>query len=125
MATNRTATRKGECVERELVELHRDLGIKAQWVPRSGAAGGDFAGDLHLHLFGADIEPLVGEVKARASTATESTWRLGWRGWPNQAAFAFPQVSTTRCAIGSNCRSKTWASRSSRTFLILPFQQAE
>ena len=26
-----------------------------------------FAGDLHLHLFGADVELLVGEVKARAS----------------------------------------------------------
>ena len=57
MATNRTATRKGKRVERELVELHRDLGIQAQRVPRSGAAGGDFAGDLHLHLFGANVEP--------------------------------------------------------------------
>ena len=67
MATNRTATRKGKRVERELVELHRDLGIEAQRVPRSGAAGGAFAGDVHLHLFGGDVEPLVGEVKARAS----------------------------------------------------------
>ena len=67
MATNRTAVRKGKRVERELVELHRDLGIEAQRVPRSGHAGGDFSGDLHLHLFGADVEPLVGEVKARAS----------------------------------------------------------
>ncbi len=67
MATNRTATRKGKRVERELVELHRDLGIRAQRVPRSGASGGVFSGDLHLHLFGAEVDPLVAEVKSRAT----------------------------------------------------------
>ena len=64
MATNRTATRKGKRVERELVELHRDLGIEAQRVPRSGTAGGAFAGDLRIDL-NESHPPLLAEVKAR------------------------------------------------------------
>jgi Holliday junction resolvase len=50
--------RKGTRIERELVLLHKAAGIPASRVPLSGAAGGDFRGDLH-------ILDLVAEVKAR------------------------------------------------------------
>jgi hypothetical protein len=53
---------KGQRIERELVHLHLDAGIPASRVPLSGAAGGEFAGDLHILDFTA-------EVKARANGA--------------------------------------------------------
>ena len=59
--------RKGNRIERELVELHRRIGIAAERVPLSGAAGGTFAGDLVL--------PGIGraEVKARGNGAGFAT----------------------------------------------------
>jgi hypothetical protein len=58
--SGRKSKRKGDRIERELVARHRALGLAAQWVPLSGAAGGLFAGDV--------LVPGVGriEVKARA-----------------------------------------------------------
>ena len=41
-------------------DLHRAIGISCDRVPLSGAAGGDYAGDLRI---GGDM---VGEVKARS-----------------------------------------------------------
>jgi hypothetical protein len=49
---------KGARIERELVHLHQDAGIPASRVPLSGAAGGEYAGDLH-------VLDLTAEVKAR------------------------------------------------------------
>jgi len=55
---------KGARVERKVVDLFEMVGIKAQRVPLSGAAGGQFQGDI---LF--DVEGWIGkaEVKARAN----------------------------------------------------------
>ncbi len=36
-------------------------------MPRSGATGGAFAGDLHLQLLDADVGWLIGEGKARTN----------------------------------------------------------
>lgn len=59
--SGRSSKRKGDRIEREVVARHRALGLAAQRVPLSGAAGGFFAGDV--------VVPGVGriEVKARAN----------------------------------------------------------
>lgn len=54
------AKQKGDRAEREIVHLHTELGIAAQRVPLSGAAGGLFAGNVVI----ADMKA---EVKARKS----------------------------------------------------------
>ena len=57
----RKSQRKGYRAEREIVLLHREIGINAVRMPLSGALGGDLAGDVEI--------PGVGraEVKARAN----------------------------------------------------------
>ena len=68
---------KGNRAEREIVDLHRELGIEAQRVPLSGSAGGRFAGDVQVYPFGSDAPPISGEVKARGQGqgfATISRW---------------------------------------------------
>ena len=70
---------KGARVEREMVDRHKAIGIHAARVPLSGAAGGRFSGDVHVHLFGADSTPLVAEVKARKNGAGFATLE-GWLG---------------------------------------------
>lgn len=59
--SGRRSKRKGDRIEREVVARHRAIGLAAQRVPLSGAAGGLFAGDV--------VVPGVGriEVKARAN----------------------------------------------------------
>ena len=58
--------RKGDGIERELVELHRALGIHAERYPLSGASRFRGSGhDLDLYVHGRDEAPLVVEVKAR------------------------------------------------------------
>ena len=52
--------RKGSRIEREIVDLHRALGIEAERIPLSGAAGGSFTGDVRIAGLG------TAEVKARA-----------------------------------------------------------
>ena len=54
----RLSRAKGQRIERELVHLHHDAGIPASRVPLSGAAGGEYAGDLH-------VCGCTAEVKAR------------------------------------------------------------
>jgi Holliday junction resolvase len=62
--------RKGDRVERELVHLHTDLGIKAERYPLSGASRFRGSGhDVDIYAFGADEAPLVAEVKARKNGA--------------------------------------------------------
>jgi Holliday junction resolvase len=63
--------RKGNRVERELVDLHHEHGIPAERGPLSGAAGGSFSGDLLV------AGKLRGEVKARrngSGFATLERW---------------------------------------------------
>lgn len=58
---------KGGRREREVVNHWRSFGIKCDRVPLSGAAGGEYAGDIDLYAFGPDEAPAVGEVKARGN----------------------------------------------------------
>lgn len=53
--------RKGDRLERELVQRHHAAGIPAERVPLSGAAGGTFAGDLIVD------GGLRGQVKGRGN----------------------------------------------------------
>jgi hypothetical protein len=60
--------RKGNRVERELVELHKASGVHAERYPLSGASRFRGSGhDLDLYPFGRDQAPLVAECKARKS----------------------------------------------------------
>ena len=68
---------KGGRVEREIVTRHKAIGIHAERVPLSGAAGGRFKYDVDVYAFGRDEAPLVSEVKARkhgAGFATLERW---------------------------------------------------
>ena len=60
------AKRKGSRVERQIVKLHREAGVKAKRVPLSGAAEG-FKGDIIVDL-GME-ENLIGEIKARRAAS--------------------------------------------------------
>src|SRR5512143_1185270 len=60
---------KGSRVEREIVKRHLAMGVRAKRMPLSGAAGGDFAGDVlvEIETDGLPRWVLRGEVKARAN----------------------------------------------------------
>jgi len=67
MTGGKAAREKMGRSEREIVNLHKALGIKAERVPLSGATG--YLGrhtDVDVYPFGADRPPLVCELKARA-----------------------------------------------------------
>src|SRR5260221_14587096 len=58
--------RKGDRVEREIVEAHRAIGIHAERYPLSGASRFRGSGhDVDVYALGRDEAPLVAEVKAR------------------------------------------------------------
>jgi hypothetical protein len=72
--------RKGDQIEREIVNLHRDLGLHAQRVPLSGASRYRGSGhDIDIYAFGADEAPIVAEVKARKNGAGLTTLE-SWLG---------------------------------------------
>ena len=73
MTAGSAPRRKGDRIERELVHLHKALGVDAQRVPLSGAAGGRFSGDVDIYPFGQDEGALVSEVKARSNGAGFAT----------------------------------------------------
>lgn len=66
------AKQKGDRIEREIVDLHKEINIPAQRVPLSGAAGGVFTGDVV-------IGDMRAEVKCRASGSGFKTLEL-WLG---------------------------------------------
>ena len=70
--------RKGDRIEREIVEMHRELGIHAERVPLSGAVRYKGNGaDVDIYARGRDEAPLVAEVKSRkdgAGFATLDRW---------------------------------------------------
>ena len=70
--------RKGDCIERELVQMHRAIGLHCERVPLSGASRYQGNGaDIDIYAFGTDEAPLVAEVKARrdgAGFATLERW---------------------------------------------------
>jgi hypothetical protein len=66
--------RKGDRVEREIVELHRALGVHAERYPLSGASRFRGSGqDIDVYALGREAAPLVAEVKARANGAGFTT----------------------------------------------------
>jgi Holliday junction resolvase len=66
--------RKGDRVEREIVALHRALGVKAERYPLSGASRFRGCGhDVDIYALGSDQTPLVAEVKARKDGAGFTT----------------------------------------------------
>jgi hypothetical protein len=72
--------RKGDRVERELVERHKSLGVRAERYPLSGASRFRGSGhDLDVYLFGPEAAPILCEVKARKNGAGFATLE-GWLG---------------------------------------------
>jgi len=74
----RTSQRKGGRVEREIVALHKDIGVYAERVPLSGASRyrGNGA-DVDVYARDKDAAPFVAEVKARKNGngfRTLETW---------------------------------------------------
>jgi hypothetical protein len=66
--------RKGDRIERELVDRHKALGIHAERYPLSGASRFRGAGhDVDVYLFGVGEAPIVCEVKARKKGAGFTT----------------------------------------------------
>lgn len=62
--------RKGDRIERELVERHRTIGIHAERYPLSGASRFRGSGhDVDVYAFGRDDAPLVAESKGRKNGA--------------------------------------------------------
>jgi Holliday junction resolvase len=60
--------RKGDRIEREIVDRHKPLGVHAERYPLSGASHFRGAGhDVDLYVFGRDEAPIVAEVKSRRS----------------------------------------------------------
>jgi hypothetical protein len=58
--------RKGNAIEREIVDRHKALGIHAERYPLSGASRFRGKGhDLDVYIWGRDEAPAVAEVKAR------------------------------------------------------------
>ena len=66
----RRSRRKGAEGEREVVALHRDMGVQAVKVPLSGATGYQSGEDVDIHID--DGEPLRAQVKRQA---TDSGWK--------------------------------------------------
>jgi hypothetical protein len=66
--------RKGDRIERELVERHRAIGVHAERYPLSGASRFRGSGhDLDIYAHGRDAAPLVAEVKGRKNGAGFTT----------------------------------------------------
>jgi hypothetical protein len=74
MSGGRSAKRKGTRVEQELVRQLLELGLLCSRVPLSGAAGGEFSGDIRLEMLG---RVHCVEVKARREFRTLHNWLVG------------------------------------------------
>jgi Holliday junction resolvase len=62
--------RKGDRLEREIVDRHREIGVHAERYPLSGASRFRGSGhDVDLYPFGREQAPLVTEVKGRKDGA--------------------------------------------------------
>jgi Holliday junction resolvase len=78
--------RKGDRIEREIVDQHLAIGIHSERVPLSGASRYKGNGaDVDVYAFGRDEAPMVSEVKARKDGAGFTTLEK-WLG-ENDALF--------------------------------------
>lgn len=60
--------RKGDRIEREIVEAHCAVGVHAERYPLSGASRFRGSGhDIDIYAFGREAAPLVAECKARGN----------------------------------------------------------
>ncbi len=72
--------RKGDRVERDLVNRHKSIGIHAERYPLSGASHFRGSGhDLDIYALGESEAPLIAEVKSRAN-GTGFTTLEKWLG---------------------------------------------
>jgi hypothetical protein len=75
---SRSQREKGLRRERQLVQMHRDIGVHAERVPLSGASRYQGNGaDIDVYARGPEHAPLVCEVKARGNGegfATINRW---------------------------------------------------
>ena len=66
--------RKGDRIEREIVDRHKVLGTHAERYPLSGASKFRGSGhDIDIYLFGREDAPVVAEVKSRKNGAGFAT----------------------------------------------------
>jgi hypothetical protein len=74
--------RKGDRIERAIVERHRAIGVHAERYPLSGASRFRGSGhDVDIYPFGKDEAPIVGESKAHKNGAgfvQLETWLGGY-----------------------------------------------
>ena len=78
MSGGKAPKRRGDYIERKLVEWLRSQGIEAERVPLSGAVGGAFAGDIFVKFAG-ELKTQKWEVKGiRGSAKTLRKW-LGFK----------------------------------------------
>ena len=79
----RGARQKGDRIEREIVKLHKEMGIHAERYPLSGSSRFRGKGhDIDCYVFHPDECPLVGEVKARKKFNVRK-----WLGTENDLLF--------------------------------------
>jgi Holliday junction resolvase len=66
--------RKGDRIERKIVEAHRAVGVHAERYPLSGASRFRGSGhDIDIYALGCDEAPLAAECKARKNGAGFTT----------------------------------------------------
>jgi hypothetical protein len=59
---------KGARIEREIVDAHKRIGLRAERYPLSGASHFRGSGhDIDIYIFGKDAAPAVTEVKSRGN----------------------------------------------------------
>ena len=74
MTGGRSPRRKGDNVEREIVNRHKQIGVHAERYSLSGASHfRNTAHDLDIYAFGRDAAPVVAEIKARKNGAGFTT----------------------------------------------------
>jgi Holliday junction resolvase len=70
MTGGRASRAKGDRIEREIVDRHKEIGIHAERYPLSGASRFRGSGhDIDIYSFGREAAPIVAEVKGRKNGA--------------------------------------------------------
>src|SRR6516165_1585700 len=98
---------KGARIEREIVELHRSLGLRAERVPLSGASRYQGNGtDVDIYPFGPDGPPLCGEVKACVNGEVFATLEQ-WLATTISSRFAEITPSQSSSRLGGSGRDSS------------------